>query len=174
MRTLRRHRFRAPIEILLIEKQYRPFLIMSVQGASIVLFFGLVNAFYVWYANGDWWDYAALGITAVLLLLGFTPPWLQLKASLEREVNDEMFRLQKKLMVGASRRAHGEQEEEPSATTLDHLRTRLDDALAILRTSYLERMHREIGRAEGKAILLKLLAPASTVAYRLVRPFLPF
>jgi hypothetical protein len=173
MRTLRKHRFRAPIEVLLYEKQYRPFLMMSAQGASIVLFFGLVNAFYVWYAEGDLWDMIALGITGLLLLVGFTPPWLQLKASLEREVSEEMFRLQKKLMAGASRRAVTG-EEETQAATLEHLRMRLDDALAILRAGYLERMQSEIGRAEGKALLLKLLAPASTFAFKFIRPFLGF
>jgi hypothetical protein len=48
MRTLWGHRFRATIEVLLHEKHYRPFLMMSAQGASIVLFFAAVNGFYVW------------------------------------------------------------------------------------------------------------------------------
>src|SRR5260370_17007791 len=70
---------------------------MSAQGASVVLFFGLVNAFYVWYAEGNLWDYIGLAITGLLLLVGFTPPWLKLKANVEREVDREMSRLQAKV-----------------------------------------------------------------------------
>jgi hypothetical protein len=53
MQTLWRYRFRAPIDVLLHEKHYRPFLMMSAHGASVVLFFGLVDGFYIWYAEGD-------------------------------------------------------------------------------------------------------------------------
>jgi hypothetical protein len=54
--------------------------------------------------------------------------------------------------------------------TIHDLAERLDNALAILRAAYLERMHQELGRAEGKALLLKLLAPASTIGWRIIRP----
>jgi hypothetical protein len=165
MRTLWWHRFRAPIEQMLHEKHYRPFLMMSAQGASIVLFFTAVNGFYVWYAQGDYSDYAGLAVTGLLLLLGFTPPWFQLKNNVEKAVNQEMFHLQEKLVKAMCRQADG-----AAPVTVADLSERLDSALAILRTSYLERMHRELGRAEGKAILLKLLAPLSTIAWKILRP----
>jgi len=34
----------------------------------------------------------------------------------------------------------------------------------------LERLQQELGQAEGKAILLRLLAPATTVAWKFLRP----
>jgi hypothetical protein len=169
MWTLWRHHFCAPIEVLLHEKHYRPFLLMSAQGASIVLFFGLVNAFYVWYAQGDIWDYLGLGITATLLLVGFGPPWMQLKANVEHAVDQEMFRFQEKLVETMQRRA--EEEGSGKEVSTADLAERLDHTLAVLRAMYLDRMHRELGRAEGRALLLKLLAPASTIGWRLIRPF---
>jgi hypothetical protein len=167
MRTLRRYRFRSGIEVLLHEKHYRPFLMMSAQGASVVLFFGVVNAFYVWYAEGKVWDYIGLGITGLLLLLGFTPPWLQLKANIEHEVDRELYQLQARV---AAMRKRAESPADAAAISNAELAARLEDALAFLRAQYLDRMNRELGRAEGKALLLKLLAPASTVAWKVIRP----
>jgi hypothetical protein len=170
--VLMKYRFRATIEVLLHEKQYRPFLMMSAQGASIVLFFGLVNGFYVWYAEGNLSDYIGLAIDGVLLLLGFGPPWMLLKSNVERAVNQEMYRLQERLVEAMRRRAEVEANGSPVAITPEHLAERLDNALAVLRTMYLERMHKELGRAEGKALLLKLLAPASTIGWKVIRPLI--
>lgn len=168
IRTLRRFRFRSTIEVLLHEKQYRPFLMMSAQGASVVLFFGIVNGFYVWYAQGELSDYIGLGVTGLLLLLGFAPPWLQLKASVEQAVDAEVFKLQADLVEAMRHRAANPDQE----VTVAELGNRLDLALSILRSSYLEKMHAELGRAEGKAILLKLLIPASSAAWKFLRPML--
>jgi hypothetical protein len=167
MRTLWQHRFRASIEVLLHEKHYRPFLMMSAQGASIVLFFGVVNAFYVWYSQGDIWDYVGLGITGTLLLVGFGPPWMQLKSNVERAVDKEMYQLQERMVKAMQKQAEA---GGAAGVTVADLAERLDHALAVLRTMYLDRMHRELGRAEGKALLLKLLAPASTIGWKILRP----
>ena len=50
--AIRTYRFRDPIEVVLDEKQYRPFLQMSSQGASIVLGFAVLTAVYIWYTDG--------------------------------------------------------------------------------------------------------------------------
>jgi hypothetical protein len=168
IRTLRRYHFRSAIEVMLHEKHYRPFLMMSAQGASVVLFFGIVNGFYVWYAGGDLSDYIGLGITGVLLLLGFAPPWMQLKAAVEKAVDAETFKLQQRLVDGLRRRG----DNPDQAATVEELGQRLDTVLFILRSGYLEKMHRELGRAEGKAVLLKLLIPASSVGFKFLRPWL--
>jgi hypothetical protein len=168
--TLRLYKFRASVEFVLHEKHYRPFLMMSAQGATVVLIFGVINAFYVWYAEGDLSDYVGLGITAGLLLLGFTPPWLQLKYNVEQEVDAEKARLQDKLVRSMRRRLEPDAGQGPA--TIQDLSERLDDALAILHTGYLERMHAELGRAEGRAILMRLLVPATTAAWTFVRPLL--
>jgi hypothetical protein len=104
----------------------------------------------------------------LLLLVGFGPPWLQLKAGVDRQVNDEMYAIQEQLLASARKRA----ETGPQPATVESLSARLDDALALLRSAHLDRMRNELGRAEGRAILLRLLAPASTIAWKFLRPFL--
>ena len=59
-RALRSHRFREPIATVVQNRLYRPFLQMSSQGASIVLGFACVTAFYIWYAGGAASDFWAL------------------------------------------------------------------------------------------------------------------
>jgi hypothetical protein len=169
METLRGYRFRDPVEVVLHEKQYRPFLMMSGQGASIVLVFGLANAAYVWYADGTITDYIGLGVTIVLLLVGFGPPWLQIKSNVERVVNAEVFRLREALIAAHKRSAMPLANNEATAADSPQ---RLDEALMMLRIDYLDRLHRELGRNEGAILLLKLLAPASGILFKLVRPFL--
>lgn len=169
MRTLRTYPFRAPVEVLLHEKHYRPFLQMSAQGSSIVLFFGMVYCFYVWYTSGDITDYIALVVTGVLLLLGFVPPWFQLKASVQRMVDAETGRLHQRLSRTLRRYEMPREEREIS---LRSLADQLSDTLAMLHVGYLERLHRDLGRAEASAILLRLLAPASALVWQLVRRFI--
>jgi hypothetical protein len=169
METLRGYRFRDPVEVVLHEKQFRPFLMMSGQGASIVLGFGLANAAYVWYADGTITDYIGLGVTIVLLLVGFGPPWLQIKSSVECVVNGEVFRLREALIAAHKRGAMPLTNKESAA---ENLSQRLDEALMMLRIDYLDRLHRELGRNEGAILLLKLLAPASGILFKLLRPFL--
>jgi hypothetical protein len=165
--TLWYHKFRASIDVMLHEKHYRPFLIMSAEGATIVLFFGAINAAYVWYTHGDVYDYIGLAITGGLLLVGFGPPWMQLKSKVEYMVNQELFRLEEKLVTAMC--AHDLAKKDPGALTMVDVADRLDSALALLRVNYLERMHRDLGRAEGRAVLLKLLAPASAIGWRVIR-----
>jgi predicted Zn finger-like uncharacterized protein len=60
----------------------------------------------------------------------------------------------------------GPEPEGPGAAAADAK----PEPLANGPTMYLERMHKELGRAEGKALLLKLLGPASTIGWKMVRP----
>jgi hypothetical protein len=174
MRTLRRHTFRDPVEIVLHEKHYRPFLLMSGQGASIVFGFGIVTGVYIWYTGGEIQDYLGLIITAVLLLVGFGPPWLLLKSRVEKVVNGEKYRLRDRLIAAARRRATAGDKADggtPAPTAVQELTARLDEALSMLRIDYLDRLQRELGQNEARNMLLKLLAPAATVLWKVVRTF---
>jgi hypothetical protein len=170
LRVLKQYPFRARVEIVLYEKHYRPFLLMSVQGATVLLLFGLAYAYYVWYAEGEVSDYSGLGITAALLLLGFVPPWLRLKNVVEQAVRQETAGLHERLTGLTHDRAAGG--DDPRAVELAGVAARLDEALAMLRIAYLERLHQELGQAEGKAILLRLLAPVTTVVWKFLRPLI--
>jgi hypothetical protein len=164
MRTLRGYTFRDPVEIVLHEKHYRPFLTMSGQAASIVLGFSVVTALYVWYAEGSITDYIGLGVTVGLLLLGFGPPWMQIKSTVERVVQGEIFKLREGLIAAHKRRLEPAPPAEGSAEALAR---RLDEALLMLRIDYLDRLHRELGKNEAGILLLKLLAPVATILFKL-------
>jgi hypothetical protein len=170
LRVLRQFPFRAPVEIVLHEKHYRPFLLMSVQGATILLLFGMVNAAYVWYAQGEITDYIGLGITGALLLVGFVPPWLRLKNGVARAVRHETYDLRARLSRFARDRKGPVDDKTPA--DLPGIATRLDEALAMLHIAYLERLHQELGQAEGRAILLRVLAPAFTIGWMFLRPLI--
>ena len=142
------HDFRSPIEVVLLEKQYRPFLQMSAQGASIVLGFFLVNAVYVLYTGAETSDYIGVAITLLLLIVGFVPPWMQLTAKVDRAVKAEMAMLRRRLASSeAARAAH------PTAgrrSTAQGVEDHLDEALVMLRISYLERLHCDLGQRGGQ------------------------
>lgn len=171
MHTLWRYRFRQHVEVVLHEKHYQPFLLMSAQGATIVFGFGIVNALYVWYADGEVSDYIGLGITLVVLLVGFGPPWLYLRARIDQAVRAEVFRL-RELVIQATRQS---QTVDPGAPpSVSALAARMEQILALLRIDNLERLQRELGQTEARGIVLKLLAPAGTILWRFIRPFVGF
>lgn len=159
--ALSEHRFRAPIEMVLHERQYRPFLQMSVQGATIVLGFFIVNAIYVWFTLGELSDYVGVAITLLLLVVGFVPPWIQLTGKVDRAVAQEMSGLRRRLADGAARVTAAPQQPQ----TARDLEERLDEALVMLRISYLERLHGDLGQVEAKSVLMKVLVPATTMGY---------
>ncbi len=156
------HRFRAPIEVVLLEKHYRPFLQMSAQGASIVLGFFLVNVAYSWLTGAELSDSIGVVITLLLLLVGFVPPWLQLTGKVDRAVKAEMAGLRR--VLASSEAGAGLADGVPPKTAKG-LEDHLEEALVMLRISYLERLHRDLGNMEAKSIVLRVLVPATTVGY---------
>jgi hypothetical protein len=166
--AIREHRFRAPIEVVLHDKQYRPFLQMSAQGATIVLGFFLVNVVYTWYTDAEVTDYIGIGVTLVLLVIGFIPPWMILTAKVDRIVSEEMTSLRRRLADTGVLSAVDAPAGEGQHTTRD-LEKRLDEALVMLRISYLERLYRDLGQIEATSILLKVIVPAATIAYYVLK-----
>jgi hypothetical protein len=164
------HEFRAPIEVVLLEKQYRPFLQMSAQGATIVLGYFLANAIYVLYTGAELSDYLGVAITLVLLVVGFVPPWLQLTAKVDRSVKAEMSNLRRRLASSEATEAAALAEAgQPQAAR--SVEERLAEALVMLRISYLERLYGDLGRMEAKSIVMKVLVPAATIGYYVLSYF---
>jgi hypothetical protein len=157
------HRFREPIEVVLHEKRYRPFLQMTGQGATIVLGFWVINIIYALITGAVFSDYAGAVVTLVLVVAGLVPPLLQLRGKVNKAVGDEMANLH--------RRASGSRVRlEPAAVAAAaadtrSLETRLDEALVLLRMSYLERLHGQLGQTETTDIVIKLLVPATTMVW---------
>jgi hypothetical protein len=172
-RAIGNYRFRAPIEVVLLEKQYRHFLALSAHGATIVLGFFLLNLVYSWYTGAELTDYIGVTITLVLLVVGFIPPWIQLTAKMDRIIKDEMARLRRRL---ASSEMLSPVDAAPSpgqgaSDSAADLQARLDEALVMLRISYLERLHRDLGNMEAWSIVMKVGVPVMTVVYYAVHIF---
>ena len=168
IRVLNRYAFRASVETVVHEKHYRPFLLMSVQGASILLLFGIAYALYVWYADGTFTDYASLCITGALLLLGFVPSWLRLKNGVEHAMDQEAHELRHKLLLRGRSRASSFGGDGP--VDLTELTARVHETWAMNRIAYLESLKDGLGKAEGKAIVLRLVASAGAGAWEFFRP----
>lgn len=169
--VIRQHRFRAPIEIVLHDRQYKPFLQMSAQGATIVLAFTIVTVVYIAYTGGEITDYVGLAITALLLVAGFVPPWVLLKGKVRRAVEEETLAMRHRLMrnieqaelEATAAAVHGQAGGAREARSLEH---RLDAAVAILRISYLENRNQNLGMSEARAIMVRMLAPAASIAWQ--------
>ena len=153
--AIRSYAFRAPIDQVLHEKHYRPFLEMSSQGATMVLGFSICTVIYLWFTGGELTDYLGLAITGTLLVIGFVPPWMLLNAKVDHAVRSENEMLRERLMRSG----------QPAAT----LEERLDEALALLRLSHLESLYGNLGQTEAKAIMVRLMAPALTIGWQIAQ-----
>ena len=179
-RTITAYAFHSPIEIVVAERHYRPFLQMSAQGATIVTGFSAVTIFYLWYTGGELTDYAGLAITAGLLLIGFLPPWVLLRRKVRQSVDAEAQSLRHSVLNAMWREAQAKKagasktrtsKDEPPPNSPATLEQRLVEALAIFRISHLEQLKLNLGRREARAIGVRLLAPAIGVAWQLSQNF---
>ena len=156
------YRFRAPIEVVLLERHYRHFLAMSAHGATIVLGFFLMNVAYGWYTGAELTDYVGVAVTLLLLVIGFIPPWMQLTHKMDRIVKDEMAGLRRRLAGSGLLSTAGALQVSQQPEDIQH---RLDEALVMLRIAYLERLHSDLGNMEAWSIVMKVGVPLMTVAY---------
>ena len=159
VRSIRGHDFRAPIYDVLVERHYRPFLRMGVQGASVTLAFGVATLLYILHAGGELTDYLGLGITVGLLAASFVPPWLALRRKVNAAVTREMSTLQMRV------RDAGAIDADASLPSLAEIDTRQRNMQALLRLLHLDRLHQNVGQREATAVLLRLLAPAMTIGW---------
>ena len=173
VRTLHDYHFTAPIEVVLQEKQYRPFLRMSSQGASVVLGFGIMTVLYISYTGGAVTDYLGLGITGLLLVVGFLVPWLLLRHKVRHAVVEEQARLQETLLVGPAGRSSGFDARSAEPYDLRSVAQRLDYVVSHLQIIHLERLHLRLGATEARAVAIRLLAPAATIAWQLSQNYKP-
>src|SRR5262249_36623660 len=122
---------------------------------------------YVWYAQGEISDMLGLIITSVLLISCFVPPWMRLKNGVVRLARAEADLLNREVQ---------EKWQAISATpgaadgTAADLSSRVNLLLAMARAGHLERLWRDFGRNEGGAMIIRLIAPLFTVAWRFFRP----
>jgi hypothetical protein len=161
IRAMLQCNFKGHIEEILIREKYKPFLLLIVQGSSSCLFFCLLTSLYVWYADGDTTDYVGLGITVGLLVLGFAPPWLLLRQKLDGMIAERHMQIGNRLV-------------DLQSTPIG--KDTLPDTIAIqefsliTRINYLDRLQEELGRKEGRSVVLRLLIPLGTMAWNFIGP----
>lgn len=169
--TLWRYPFRSPIHTVLADKQYRPFLQMSAQGATVVLGFSLVSVAYIAYTDGALTDYLGLGITVTLLVVCFLPPWMVLRSKVDRAVNVEVAGLRQGARLVPAAGPLGLVALDAGTTADRPLEARLDEALALLRIWHLQNLYGNLGQTELKAILVRLLAPSVTIGWQIAHNY---
>lgn len=171
--VLKTSHFIAPIERVLQEKHYRPFLRMSSQGASVVLGFSIMTVLYIGYTGGAVTDYMGLGITGTLLIIGFLVPWFMLKRKVRHAVEAEQNRLQ--ISLGQSAAALSGADAGLARTGIEGqlLSQRLDYVVSLMRLTHLEGLHRKVGATEARAVAIRLLAPAATIGWQLLQNYKP-
>ena len=173
VRILRHNPFMAPIERVLHEKHYRPFLRMSSQGASVVLGFSIMTVLYIGYTGGAITDYMGLGITASLLVIGFVVPWILLKRKVRQAVEIEQVRLQANLGQAAAVLAERNVAPALPRADIDLIAERLDYVVSHMRIAHLDRLHLKVGATEARAVTIRLVAPAATIGWQLMQNYKP-
>ena len=158
--TIARYPFREPIDAVLHEKQYRPFLQMSAQGSTVVLGFSLVTVAYLYFTVGELTDYMGLGITVALLVVCFLPPWLLLRDKVEDAFRAELAALR----AGAG--LQGAMALSGAGGPARSLEARMDEIAALLRMWHLQNLYGSLGQTEATAIMVRLLAPALTIGWQ--------
>ena len=144
--------------------------------------FGLMTVIYITYTGGATTDYLGLAITAALLVIGFLVPWLLLRRKVRLAVEEEQFRLQGAVLKFHSNpgalalldsdttmladRTPVAQAAAFDLSELRRLSDRLDYVVSHLRVAQLERLHVGLGATEARAVAIRLLAPAATIAWQ--------
>ncbi len=168
--TIGRFPFREPIDVVLHDKLYRPFLQMSAQGSTVVLGFSLITVLYLYYTGGELTDYLGLGITVTLLVVCFVPPWLVLRTKVDAAVLNETVSLRQAAGIGGNgapaTAALASLGPGSSTTAAGASDARLDQALALLKIWHLHNLYGDLGQTEAKAIVVRLLAPAATIGWQ--------
>jgi hypothetical protein len=86
---------------------------------------------------------------------------------------EEMAGLRRRLAAGEILAPAGDATtpSKPETKAANDLQSRLDEALVMLRISYLERLHSDLGNMEAWSIVMKIGVPVMTVVYYAVHIF---
>jgi hypothetical protein len=167
--VIRRFNFRAPIETVVHAKQYRPFLRMSGQGATVLFGFAIVTGVYIALTGGELTDYLGLTLTMLLVVISFFIPFTLLRSKVGREMRRETWRLRQSITQSLGPTAVGAPATVAMMTqappTIEGMNQRLDQALAILRLSHLEQIRVDLGGTEARQLAVRIAAPFITIAW---------
>jgi hypothetical protein len=165
---LKNHDFKDSVDLVLTERQYRPLFNVTAQAGSLVFFYGLIHAGYMFYTKSAGSDIAGLIVLVLLLALAFMMTWQAVRGELKGNVFAALEELEK-----SYRRAR-----EKLSTMVDvpgieddiqRIQVQLKMQLALQQLDYLAAKYESLGRKEFLGLIFKMLAPVGSVLARIIR-----
>ncbi len=167
-RVLRKHEFIESVDLVLAERHYSPLFNTTAQAASLVFFFALIHAGYVFYSAGDWADYVALGVLVLLLGLSFGTTWIAVRRCLSTEVSEATQSLE--ASYRAAREKLASMTNVPGIEDDIHrIQVQLKMALALQQMEYLNSKYESVGRREMAGMMVRMMAPVGGLVARAIR-----
>ncbi|MCB9893555.1 MAG: hypothetical protein H6839_03810 [Planctomycetes bacterium] len=165
---LKRHRFTDSVDLVLTERQYRPLFNVTAQAGSLVFFFGLFHAAYMFYTKSTWTDAAGLILLVILLGLAFSMTWSAVRGELKGQVFGALEELEKSYRM--AREKLGTMRDVPGIEDdIQRIQVQLKMQLALQQLDYLQTKYESLGRKEFLGLVFKMLAPVGSVLARVIR-----
>jgi hypothetical protein len=165
---LKKHDFTDSVDLVLTERQYRPMFNVTAQAGSLVFFFGVIQAGYMFYTKSTWTD--ATGLILLVLLLGgaFSMTWTAVRGELKGRVTAALEELEKSYR-NAREKLSTMMDVPGMEDDLQRIQVQLKMQLALQQLDYLQSKYESLGRKEFLGIVFKMLAPVGSVLARVIR-----
>ncbi|MCB9933071.1 MAG: hypothetical protein H6841_06590 [Planctomycetes bacterium] len=165
---MKRHDFKDSVDLVLTERQYRPLFNVTAQAGSLVFFFGLIHAAYMFYTKSTWTDGAGLILLVLLLSSAFGMTWSAVRGELRGQVFGAIEELE--ASYRQSREKLGTMKDVPGIEDdIQRIQVQLKMQLALQQLDYLQTKYESLGRKEFLGLVFKMLAPVGSVLARVIR-----
>lgn len=165
---LKQHDFKEAVDLVLTERHYRPLFNVTAQAGSLVFFFGLMHAGYMFYTKSTWNDAAGMILLVVLLGVAFSTTWSAVRSELKSQVFGALEELEKSYRTARIKLAT--MVDVPGIEDdIQRIQVQLKMQLALQQMDYLLTKYESLGRKEFLGLVFKMLAPVGSVLARLIR-----
>lgn len=165
---LKNHDFKDSVDLVLTERQYRPLFNVTAQAGSLIFFYGLIHAGYMFYTKTTGSDAAGLIVLVVLLGLAFLMTWSAVRSELKGNVFAALEELEKSYRQ--AREKLGTMVDVPGIEDdIQRIQVQLKMQLALQQLDYLAGKYESLGRKEFLGLIFKMLAPVGSVLARIIR-----
>lgn len=167
-RILRRHDFVDSVDLVLTERQFRPLFNVTAQAGSLIFFFAIIHAAYMFYTRSAGSDIAGLILLVLLLSAAFAITWSAVRNELRGNVQAAVEALE--ASYRAAREKLGTMRDVPGIEDdIQRMQVQLKMQLALQQLDYLQNKYESLGRREMLSIAFKMLAPVGSILARVIR-----
>ncbi|MCC6464638.1 MAG: hypothetical protein IT463_04785 [Planctomycetes bacterium] len=167
-RILRRHDFVDSVDLVLTERQFRPLFNVTAQAGSLIFFFAIIHAAYMFYTRSAGSDIAGLVLLVVLLGAAFAITWSAVRTELRGNVQAAVEALE--ASYRAAREKLRTMHDVPGIEDdIQRMQVQLKMQLALQQLDYLQNKYESLGRREMLSIMFKMLAPVGSILARIIR-----